>query len=136
MNTQIRDHVTAGAVCATYKPEQSKRPVRPHKMLSRPWSKVGVDLCMLDKCELRHNCRLLLQFLRGRPLKDTLATTGCLQDEVPLRKAWDTGNCHERQRPDRISSGMTSLRLPKNGNANISLRCRDISNRMARRRTQ
>lgn len=44
MSTQIKDLVTSCSVCNTYRKCNTKEPLLPHSIPSRPWSKVGADL--------------------------------------------------------------------------------------------
>ena len=44
MSTQIEDFVSNCSVCSTYTRSNTKEPLLPHSIPSRPWSKVGGDL--------------------------------------------------------------------------------------------
>ena len=48
MNAELKDFILKCDVCNSYKPEQPREPLMPHKIPSRPWQKVGTDLLQFD----------------------------------------------------------------------------------------
>ncbi len=45
MGAQIEDIVTSCMICSTYQRNNTKEPLLSHSAPSRPWKKVGADLC-------------------------------------------------------------------------------------------
>ena len=48
MSAQIEDMISSCPTCATYQRNNSKEPLLPHPAPSRPWERVGADLCELN----------------------------------------------------------------------------------------
>jgi len=49
MSKEMKEYVARCHVCMVYRNEQRKEPIQQHEFVGRPWSKVAVDLCDLDK---------------------------------------------------------------------------------------
>ena len=46
---RVKDFVSQCSICQSFQPEQCREDLQPHKMPSRPWSKVGADLFKLGQ---------------------------------------------------------------------------------------
>ena len=49
MSTELKEYIVKCDVCMAHRSEQSKEPIQQHDLAARPWSKVAVDLCDLDR---------------------------------------------------------------------------------------
>lgn len=49
MSTELKEYIAKCDVCMAHHSEQSKEPIQQHVFTARPWSKVAVDLCDLDR---------------------------------------------------------------------------------------
>ena len=49
MSTELKEYIAKCDVCMAHRSEQSKEPFQRHDLAARPWSKVAVDLCDLDR---------------------------------------------------------------------------------------
>lgn len=49
MSTELKEYIAKCDVCMAHCSEQSKEPIQQHDFAARPWSKVAVDLCDLDR---------------------------------------------------------------------------------------
>ena len=49
ITAQLKDYLSKCGICNSYRAEQCKEPLKPHKVPNLPWEKVGVDLFMLDR---------------------------------------------------------------------------------------
>jgi len=50
MSTELKEYIAKCDVCMAHRSEQSKEPIQQHVLGARPWSKVAVDLCDLNRC--------------------------------------------------------------------------------------
>ena len=48
MGAQIEDTVSSCSTCSKYQRKNTKEPLLPHSAPSRPWERVGTDLCELN----------------------------------------------------------------------------------------
>ena len=49
MTTELKEYIAKCDICMAHRSEQSKEPIQQHDFAARPWSKVAVDLCDLDR---------------------------------------------------------------------------------------
>ena len=49
MNTDVKEEVGKCAVCNEFSDSQQKEPLMSHEIPSRPWSKLGIDICTVSK---------------------------------------------------------------------------------------
>ena len=49
MSTELKEYIAKCDVCMAHRSEQSKELIQQHDFAARPWSKVAVDLCDLDR---------------------------------------------------------------------------------------
>lgn len=49
MSTELKEYIAKCDVCMAHRNEQSKEPIQQHDFAARPWSKVAVDFCDLDR---------------------------------------------------------------------------------------
>ena len=49
MSTELKEYIAKCDVCMAHRSEQCKEPIQQHDFAARPWSKVAVDLCDLDR---------------------------------------------------------------------------------------
>ena len=75
MSAAIKDHVPACGICNLFRTEQPKQPLMPQKVPDRPWSKVAVDLFMLNKEEYIIVVDDYSNFFEFHPLPDTKLPT-------------------------------------------------------------
>ena len=51
MSSEMMDYVAKCGTCNTFRPEQSKEPLKSHELPTRPWAKVATDIFMFDQRE-------------------------------------------------------------------------------------
>ena len=51
MSSEMKDYVAKCGTCNTFRPEQSKEPLKSHELPTRPWAKVATDSFMFDQRE-------------------------------------------------------------------------------------
>ena len=49
MNTDIKEEVGKCAVCSEFADNQQREPLMSHETPSRPWSKLSIDICTVNK---------------------------------------------------------------------------------------
>ena len=62
MTTQVKDYISKCEVCLLHRSAPPREPLRQHDFVSRPWSKIGADLCQIDGPYATRYMRLLQQF--------------------------------------------------------------------------
>ena len=75
MNAHVRDFVSKCSICLSFKPEQCRKPLQPHEVPERPWSKVGTDLFSCSQRNYLITVDYYSSYFEVDYLKDTLSTT-------------------------------------------------------------
>ena len=48
MNSDLTDHISKCDICSSYQSNQAREPLLSHKIVDRPWQKIGADVFTLD----------------------------------------------------------------------------------------
>ncbi|XP_062510501.1 uncharacterized protein K02A2.6-like [Corticium candelabrum] len=75
INAELKDFVRRCSVCAAYRPEQCREPLKPHEIPSRPWQKVAIDLFSLETTNYTVFVDYYSNFFEIDKLNDTLSNT-------------------------------------------------------------
>ena len=67
MHAQIKDFVTKCSICNTLRPKQCCEELNPHKLPTRPWSKVKTDLFTFNGKNYIHRDFALIYGISGFP---------------------------------------------------------------------
>ena len=75
MSQDIKKYVSNCDVCQKHQVSQQKEPMRLHEVLTRPWAKLGVDLCMLHGRTLLVVCDYYSNYLEVENIKGVTSWT-------------------------------------------------------------
>ena len=69
MSQDMKKYISTCDVCQTHQTSQQKEPLRQHEVITRPWAKLGVDLCELHGRTLIVVCDYFSNYLEVESLK-------------------------------------------------------------------
>ena len=64
MTTQVKDNISKCEICLSHCSAPPNEPLRQHDFVTRPWSKIGADLCQIDGRTLLVMCDYFSNFIK------------------------------------------------------------------------
>ena len=95
MQSDIRETCLSCGICSQYYAERPTEPMLSHKIPSRPWSKISVDLFALDGKQYLVMVDHYSDYFELESLRNVTASTSCHQSyEKKHRAPWNTRHWH------------------------------------------